>query len=51
MCSVVLVRGRGRGTSVTTVKLKNLFWEGERERGKESLHRDQGRGPGLKKTG
>lgn len=51
-CTVVLVTGRwGEGTSVTTEKLKNLLWEGERERGRETLQRGQGMGPGLEKTG
>lgn len=31
----------GRGTSVTIVKLKNFFWEGEKERARECLQREQ----------
>ena len=47
MCSSSGYRYMGRGTSVTIVKLKNLFWEGERERGRESLRREQEMGPSL----
>lgn len=41
----------GRGTSVTRAKLRNLFWEGEKERGRASLQREQGMGLRLKRAG
>lgn len=41
---VVLVRSMGRGTSVTIVKWKNLFWERKRRKG-ESVTKGTGAPP------
>lgn len=51
MCGSSSYRYVGRGTSVTRVKLKNLFWERERERGRECLQRAQGTGLRPEKSG